>query len=212
MGVLDAKKAEEAGEVKKKKKPSGYNRVLFEDHRMHKTDDRMFGGDMDKKESVEHDQKVAEKIVNGMCVDFFFRAEDIDNPKFKNIPDSNTPVPESERRPQATGKITTKPLDSGKHNRSYIIGTEPEQPAPKFKSSRKKRNLNKRRAKVRGRRVRGPRARAARGSGSQGARGQNPRARGGKAQGAKTSPKAYKGQNARVYRKGTKANTLKQKR
>lgn len=175
MGVLNNKKTDEAAAPKKTRKPTGYDRPLFEDHREHKTDDRMFGGDMDKKESMNHDQKVAEKIVNGMCVDFFFRAEDIDSPKFKEVPESNEPVTESQKRPTATGKITTKPLDTGKYNRSYIIGTEPEEKPPA--RPKRKRKPRKRRPRARGARGQGSRTQGSRARGSRGkaSRSRSPR-------------------------------------
>lgn len=124
--------------------PSGYHAPLFLGDKPRWNDDRFPGGVLDKAakphhgEHEHHKEKVL-KILNGLCYDIFFRAENIENPEFSKIPDCarlmNVQKPAIQR-----DKIDfRKPLDSSSKKRTYIIGTALPEPKRIQKHMRRKR-------------------------------------------------------------------------
>ena len=82
----------------------------------------MLGGSLEKAESRYHDRDNTLKILNGLCFDLFFRAEDIHQPWFSDVPDCSIAAANSEIPKKPVDY--RKPLDSPFKKRTYVIGKE----------------------------------------------------------------------------------------
>jgi len=101
------------------KQQTGYARALFEKQRDRWSDDRILAGD--KMDIRYHNKEKALKIVNGLCHDIFFRAEDMESDSFEDIPDFSESVPEDKLIKPKGKKELKKPLDSKFRERTYIL-------------------------------------------------------------------------------------------
>jgi len=122
----------------KEKQKLAYATPLFEEHKPLWTDDRMMGGTGEKTESRVHDRENTLNVLNGLCHDIFFRAEDVNRDDFKDIPDAAIPVEEKAKKEGSQTAEHKKPLDSKHQNRTYILNDqEEEKPARKPRTRRK---------------------------------------------------------------------------
>jgi len=104
---------------------NGYADPLFLEAKPKWTDERLVTGD--KMATRYHDQERTLKIVNGLCVDIFFRADDIERDDFTEIPDFATPV-ENYRLVPSKPVDYRKPLDSSYRKRTYTLSREIQAP------------------------------------------------------------------------------------
>lgn len=107
---------------------TGYSDPLFLEVKPKWTDERLVTGD--KMATRYHDRDRTLKIVNGLCVDIFFRANDIEHEFFNEIPDFSEPV---ENYELVAGKPVDyrKPLDSPFRKRTYTLSKELPPPPPR---------------------------------------------------------------------------------
>lgn len=124
----------------------GYSSPLFVDDKPRWTDDRLQGGSLDKISTKYHDKETTLRILNGLCSDPFFRAEEVNAPWYGKIPDCAAPAIGQAARgaatisPRRAVPELKKPLDSAYKKRTYVIGKEMVRaPAPQMRQFRGKR-------------------------------------------------------------------------
>ena len=125
MGVLNDGNSTQA-QPGAAKKATGYARPLFTGSKPKFNDDRMIGGSAEKKELNIPDENKAKKILDGLCQDIFFRAEDLE--RVKDLPDCTAPVQVPPRPITRDEKITGKPLNSKNKDRTYSLSTKIDKP------------------------------------------------------------------------------------
>jgi|CXWL01.1.fsa_nt_gi hypothetical protein len=132
---------------------TGYSDPLFLEVKPKWTDERLVTGD--KMATRYHDRDRTLRIVNGLCVDIFFRANDIEHESFSEIPDFAKPV--ENYKLVATKPVDyRKPLDSPYRKRTYTLSKEiPAQ----SKSSQRAHDSKNGPQRPKGRRVRNRRRR-----------------------------------------------------
>lgn len=107
---------------------TGYSDPLFMEVKPKWTDERLATGD--KMATRYHDRDRTLKIVNGLCVDIFFRANDIEREDFNEIPDFAEPVENYKLVPTKPVDYR-KPLDSPFRKRTYTLSKELPPPPPR---------------------------------------------------------------------------------
>lgn len=111
---------------------TGYARPLFEQQKRRFFDDSDAGGSMgDRLDIRYHDKENCLKVLNGLCYDIFFRADDVNAEWYKEVPDCLEAAEETEKKP--SGPIDyRKPLDSRFRKRMPLLEpTEEKEEKPK---------------------------------------------------------------------------------
>lgn len=126
---------------------TGYAEPLFEVDKPRGNDDFA----IDSSPSRYHDKQQVLDVAKGLCHDIFFRAEDVNDPDFKDIPDFAEPMDPLDVSGKRNHK---KPLDTGKRNRTYALS--PEEKTDEGRAPRPSRRGSKPRAGGKRRRRRRP--------------------------------------------------------